>query len=112
MTAIEERFAEAVAATRPAVHRMHLAAILDDGRWWEIHADQRDMRRAMIAIGTQEPDTDRLGFPRACAWAWLTRHAVIEMGWAQFDAECAEVTTLEGVDPLEAVDPTPEGSDG
>jgi hypothetical protein len=112
MTATEQAFAEAVAATRPAVHRMHLVAILDDGRWWEVHADQRDMRRAMIAIGTQDPETDRLGFPRACAWAWLTRRAVIEMGWAQFDAECAEVTTIAGVDPLEAVDPTAEGSDG
>jgi hypothetical protein len=109
MTATEERFAEAVAATRPAVHRMHLVAILDDGRWFESHPDQRDMRRAMIAIGTQDPATDSLGFPRACAWAWLTRMGGLDMGWAQFDAECCQVAPPEGEAGVEAVDPTVAG---
>lgn len=106
MTATDARFAEAVDATRPTVHRMHFVAILDDGRWFDAHPDQRDMRRAMIALGTQDPETDTLGFPRACAWAWLTRMGVLEMGWAQFDAECAEVAPPEGEEGVEVVDPT------
>ena len=90
------------------VHLMHLLAHLDDGQELEVHADQRDMRRAFITLGIQDPDADKLGFPRACAWAYLHRVGSINgMGWKDFDAQTIEVSPPD--DPAEAVtevDPT------
>ena len=89
------------------VHLLHLVAYLDDGRALEVHADQRDMRRAFIALGVQDPATDVLGFPRACAWAYLSRTGEIDgTGWKTFDAETIEVSPPDDVDPVSVVDPT------
>ena len=93
------------------VHLMHLFAYLEDGRTFEVHADQRDMRRAFIALGVQDPDKDVLGFPRACAWAYLSRVGEIDgTGWKTFDAECVEVSPPDDdedeAEVLEVVDPT------
>ncbi|HEY2303244.1 MAG TPA: hypothetical protein VGH66_15195 [Acidimicrobiales bacterium] len=89
------------------VHLMHLIAYRDDGQEFEIHADQRDMRRAFIALGIQDPELDVLGFPRACAWAYLSRVGEIDgMGWKTFDAETVEVSPADEDDPTTVVDPT------
>jgi hypothetical protein len=91
----------------PRLHILHLDAFLDDGRVLAVHADQRDMRRAFIALGTQDPTSDQLGFPRACAWAYLTRTGVLDgMGWADFDAQTIEVTATENGMVATPVDPT------
>ena len=88
------------------VHLMHLVVYLDDGASFEVHADQRDMRRAFIALGIQDPALDVLGFPRACAWAYLSRVGEIDgMGWKTFDAETVEVSPLDD-EPMTEVDPT------
>jgi hypothetical protein len=94
------------------IHLMHLVAYLEDGRELEVHADQRDMRRAFITLGIQDPEKDTLGFPRAAAWAYLSRVGVIDgMGWKAFDAETVEVSPPdddegEEGEVLEEVDPT------
>jgi hypothetical protein len=116
MTATEEdiraRFAEAVEAADPRIHILHLIAFMDDGRTFEdIAADQRDMRRGMIALGTTDAARDPLGFVRAQAWANLTRTGRLEMGWADFDRQTIEVTPRDEI-PVEAVDPTGPGPAG
>ena len=92
------------------VHLMHLIAYRDDGAEFEIHADQRDMRRAFIALGIQDPALDKIGFPRACAWAYLSRVGEIDgMGWKTFDAETVEVSPPDGADADDVItvaDPT------
>ena len=88
------------------VHLMHLFAYMDDGQQLEVHADQRDMRRAFITLGIQDPDRDTLGFPRACAWAYLHRVGVINgMGWKDFDAQTIEVSPPDDDDEDEAGEP-------
>jgi hypothetical protein len=109
---IEAKFAEAVDTVTPRLYLLHLVAVLDDGRVYEATADQRDMRRALVALGTQDPETDKLGFPRACAWAYLTRHGLIDLGWADFDRQAAQVMPPDDEQVLEAVDPTGPGPAG
>jgi hypothetical protein len=70
---------------------------------YQAHCDQRDMRRAQLAIGV-DPDRDPLGFSRACAWAFLTRTGALEgMGWKDFDRDVAFVIPAED---QTAADPT------
>ena len=89
------------------IHLMHMIAYLDDGRALEVHADQRDMRRAFITLGIQDPAADTLGFPRAAAWAYLSRVGEIDgMGWKTFDAETIEVSPPDDAEAVETVDPT------
>jgi hypothetical protein len=111
-TEIRDRFAEAVEASDPRIHILHLVAFLDDGRVFEdIAADQRDMRRGMIALGTTDAARDPLGFVRAQAWAHLTRTGRLDMGWADFDAQTVEVSPRDET-PVETVDPTGPGPAG
>jgi hypothetical protein len=81
---------------------LDMLVAFDDGRRLESHADQRDMRRAQIAIGT-DPQADPLGFTRASAWAYLQRNGVLNgLGWRDFDEQVAFVVPLEertGADP-------------
>jgi hypothetical protein len=95
----------------PRIHFLNLVVFLDDGRVFDCRADQRDMRRAFTALGVQDPSLDQLGFPRACAWAALTRTGVLEMGWQTFDKQTIEVQAAED-EPVTPVDPTPAVSDG
>lgn len=103
-TDLQAKFDEAVAAMDPRIHILALTAFLDDGRVFDVRADQRDMRRAFVALGITDPERDPLGFPRAAAWAYLTRRGELAMGWAEFDAQTIEVQATEGADT--AVDPT------
>jgi hypothetical protein len=76
--------------------------IFDDGREYASKADQRDQRRAMVALGHDSAETDPVGFWRACAWSYLTRNGVLEISWPDFDRDVAFVTREE----TETADPT------
>ena len=81
---------------------LDMLVVFDDGLRLESHGDQRDMRRAQIAIGC-EPSADPIGFTRASAWAFLHRTGVISTGWKDFDANVSFVIPLE---EQTAADPT------
>ena len=96
-----------------AVHLMNLLCYFDDGREFEVHADQRDMRRAFITLGIRDPEADPLGFPRACGWAYLSRVGEIDgMGWKEFDAQTIEVSPPDDAEVVTEVDPTGPGPAG
>jgi hypothetical protein len=83
---------------------LDLVVIFDDGRRLECHADQRDQRRALVALGTSDPSLDQIGFARAVAWAYLSRTGAIDgTGWAEFDDTVPFVTAKE---VQTAADPT------
>ena len=95
------------------VHLMHLVAYMVDGRELEIHADQRDMRRAFITLGIQDPALDSLGFPRCCAWAYLSRVGEIDgIGWKSFNEELVEASPPDDAEVVTEVDPTGPGPAG
>jgi hypothetical protein len=87
MTATADQLNAAMeAAAGTGLPYLDMRVIFDDGRELAAHADQRDMRRAQVAIGV-DPDRDPIGFSRACAWAYLTRTDQLAMGWADFDGQ-------------------------
>ena len=53
---------------------------MDDRAELASHADQRDMRKAQVQIGS-DPELDPLGFNRATAWAYLRRTGQIDDSW-------------------------------
>jgi hypothetical protein len=81
---------------------LDMLVVFDDGRRVESHADQRDMRRAQIAVAT-DPQQDPIGFTRASAWAYLSRTGQVDgLGWKDFDEQVPFVVPLEdktGADP-------------
>jgi hypothetical protein len=78
-----------------ALPYLDMRVIFDDDTELESHADQRDMRRGQLAIGTN-PEADPIGFNRAVAWAFLTRTGQINgMGWKDFDAQVPFVIPAE-----------------
>lgn len=79
----------------------------DDGLRLTAHADQRDMRRAQVAIGTR-PEDDPIGFTRATAWAYLHRMGELSTGWKDFDQNVSFVVPL---DKQTGADPTQTASD-
>ena len=81
---------------------LDMLVVFDDGLRLETHADQRDMRRAQIAIGGQ-PSADPIGFNRATAWAYLHRMGILSTGWKDFDTNVSFVIPLE---EQTAADPT------
>ena len=98
MTALEEARAAMEAATDTSLPYLDMRVVFDPdlstrGEMFS-HADQRDMRKAQVNIGT-DPDLDPLGFNRACAWAYLRRTGQIDDTWADFDANCAFVFPAE-----------------
>jgi hypothetical protein len=96
---------------RPAIHIIALTAILDDDRWFDVRADQRDQRLALQLI--PDPEADKIGFGWACAWACLHRTGALDgMGWAVFQKHVIEVNPTEGVAVVAPVDPTPPASAG
>ena len=83
---------------------LDLLVLFDDGQEMKCHADQRDQRRALIALGVSDPSLDQIGFARAVAWAYLTRTDALDgMGWSDFDAVVPFVTAA---DTQSAADPT------
>jgi hypothetical protein len=82
---------------------LDMLVAFEDGRRVESHADQRDMRRGLIAIKPLDPEADPIGFNRATAWAYLNRTGAIDgLGWADFDKQVTFVVPLEeqtGADP-------------
>lgn len=81
---------------------LDMLVVFDDGLRLDSHADQRDMRRAQVAIGC-EPAQDPIGFNRATAWAFLHRTGVLSTGWRDFDANVSFVIPL---DKQTTADPT------
>jgi hypothetical protein len=105
-TTAEELNAVLAAATAGAgLPYLVMRVVFDDGTEYHSRADQRDMRRAMVATGA-DPHTDPLGFSRACAWSYLTRTDVLAMGWAEFDRDVAFVIPPPAEDAPETADPT------
>jgi hypothetical protein len=103
---VQAAFDDAVQVAR--LPYLDMAVIFDDGRRYASHGDQRDMRRAQIAIGV-DPELDPLGFNRATAWAHLTRVGALDgVSWADFDRDVAFVIPLEEqttADPTQAAPP-------
>jgi hypothetical protein len=84
---------------------LDMLVVLEDGRRLESHADQRDMRRAHLAM-VSDPERDPLGYNMASAWAFLNRTGVIDgMGWKDFEAQVTFVVPLE-VEAPGGADPT------
>ena len=81
---------------------LDMLVVFDDGLRLDSHADQRDMRRAQVAIGC-DPSQDPIGFTRASAWAFLHRTGMLSTGWRDFDANVSFVIPLE---EQTAADPT------
>lgn len=81
---------------------LDMLVVFDDGLRLDSHADQRDMRRAQVAIGC-DPTQDPIGFTRASAWAFLHRTGALSTGWKDFDANVSFVIPLE---VQTAADPT------
>lgn len=77
---------------------------LEDGRRFKVHADQRDQRAALEAMGIDQPtQANALAYATAVSWAYLTRKGRIADTWAAFDAACA---FIEMADTPAPVDPT------
>jgi hypothetical protein len=96
---------------RPAVSRIALTALLDDDRWFDTLADQRDQRVALQLV--PDPERDKIGFQWACAWAYLQRTGQVDgMGWAMFQKHIVQVMPTPGVDVVTPVDPTGPGPAG
>lgn len=109
MTATADELAAALEAqTGARLPYLDMLVVFDDGARLESHADQRDMRRAQIAIGT-DPETDPIGFNRACAWAYLTRRSELSMGWAEFDRDVSFVIPLEAQTTADPTGPAQAG---
>jgi hypothetical protein len=81
--------------------------VFDDGLRLTAHADQRDMRRAQVAIGGNV-EGDPIGFTRATAWAYLHRMGELSTGWKDFDQNVSFVVPLK---EQTAADPTQTASD-
>jgi len=105
--ALDAAVAEAVAAGSLPYLVMRVVFDESTGRAEvRTRADQRDMRRAQVALGC-DPELDPIGFNRACAWAYLSRTGQLEeMGWADFDAAVAFVIPPAGPEALQTADPT------
>jgi hypothetical protein len=83
---------------------LNMTVTFDDGTSHEVHADQRDMRRAGAHAN---PELDPIGYARATAWAYLTRHDMIEgMGWAAFDASVPFCLPIDDPAVPATADPT------
>jgi hypothetical protein len=96
VTALEEAVAAMEAATGTSLPYLDMRVVFDeaDGRPAVLsHADQRDMRKAQVQIGT-DPELDPLGFNRACAWAYLRRTQDLPDTWAEFDSKVAFVIPI------------------
>ena len=81
---------------------LDMLVVYDNGDRVDTHADQRDMRRAQIAIGC-DPSADPIGFTRAASWSYLHRTGQISTGWKDFDTNVSFVIPLE---VQTAADPT------
>jgi hypothetical protein len=112
VTTLNTAAAALAAATGAALPYIDMRVIFvdDDGNKTEYfsHADQRDVRRANVVVSN--PELDPIGFNRAVAWAYLTRTAVIDMGWADFDRDAAFV--VPPPDEQTTADPTTPATAG
>lgn len=112
MTALDTARAAMEQATGTSLPYLDMRVIwdpeADDRPEMFSHADQRDMRKAQIAIGC-DPDLDPLGFNRACAWSYLRRTEQIHDTWPDFDAKVAFVMPA---DKQTTADPTPPARAG
>ena len=99
--------ADPLALAEYSLPYLDMLVVFDDGLRVDTHADQRDMRRAQIAIGC-DPSADPIGFTRASAWSYLHRTGQISTGWKDFDANVSFVVPL---DSQTAADPTRTATD-
>lgn len=83
---------------------LNMRVVFDDGAEFMTHCDQRDMRRAQAHA---QPETDPIGYARATAWAYLTRHELISMNFATFDRDVPFCVPLDDESGgADAADPT------
>lgn len=76
---------------------------LDDGRRFLVHADQRDQRAALEAMGIDAPtQANAIAYATAVSWAYLVRKGRVFMDWPAFEDACAFVVMQE----TKPVDPT------
>ena len=80
--------------------------ILEDGRRFLVHGDQRDQLRALEALGIDAPTaSNAIAYATAVSWAYLSRKGRVAMTWPEFYAVCSFVQMQEP----RAVDPTVTG---
>lgn len=88
--------------------RFPLTVELEDGKTWDVVADQRDAAAWEVqsfGCSTALAGTKGMAFGRFLAWSASKRQDLTKLDWAKFDRQCIEVTDQKVEEPPDAADP-------